>query len=205
MPEKNAHSKRKSLLKKLLLLTLVPVILIAAAYLWIASQFEVYQVPNTAGMLPTLSEGDLVIVKKSGARIAHYGQLVAFASPEDHSQTLIMRLMAKPGDSLEYRQQSIWLNNQLISLKELSRDHDTITLEETIGTKGYQVQLQERFSPVYPDNQLELPDRQYFLMGDNRYRANDSRRFGPVLENLISGVVYGVLKKDGRWLDGNGI
>ena len=42
------------------------------------------------------------------------------------------------------------------------------------------------FAPV------TVPNEQYFLLGDNRSAAIDSRTFGPVLENAIFARVFAV-------------
>lgn len=76
---------------------------------------------------------------------------------------LVLRVVGTPGDVVVARDGELYVND--IRLDEL----DT-----------------EPFGPI------TVPNEQYFLLGDNRSAAVDSRTFGPVLRNAIFGRVFAV-------------
>jgi signal peptidase I len=83
--------------------------------------------------------------------------------PDADDRTLVLRVAAGPGQIIEARDGSVFV--------------DDVKLDD-IET--------ERFGPI------TVPNEQYFLLGDNRSAAVDSRTFGPVLENAIFARVFAV-------------
>jgi signal peptidase I len=79
-------------------------------------------------------------------------------------RTLILRVAAGPGDVIEGREGTVFV--------------DDVKFDD-IAT--------EPFGPV------SVPNEQYFLLGDNRTVAVDSRTFGPVLGNAIYARVFAVV------------
>ena len=78
-------------------------------------------------------------------------------------RVLVLRVAAGPGDVIEGRDGTVFVDEVKFD------DIDT-----------------EPFAPV------TVPNEQYFLLGDNRSAAIDSRTFGPVLENAIFARVFAV-------------
>ena len=78
-------------------------------------------------------------------------------------RTLVLRVAAGPGQVIDARNGTVYV--------------DDIRFDE-IET--------EAFGPV------TVPNEQYFLLGDNRSAAFDSRTFGPVLGNTIFARVFAV-------------
>jgi signal peptidase I len=78
-------------------------------------------------------------------------------------RTLVLRVAAGPGDVIVGRGGTVFVDDVKF---------DDITTEP--------------FGPV------TVPNEQYFLLGDNRATAIDSRTFGPVLENAIFARVFAV-------------
>jgi signal peptidase I len=78
-------------------------------------------------------------------------------------RVLVLRVAAGPGDAIESRAGRVFVND--------------IKLDD-ITTK--------------PFPRRTVPDEQYFLLGDNRSAAVDSRTFGPVLGNAIFAKVFAV-------------
>jgi signal peptidase I len=76
-------------------------------------------------------------------------------------RTLVLRVAAGPGDRIVARAGSVFVNGVKF---------DDITTE--------------------PFGPLTVPNEQYFLLGDNRSVAIDSRTFGPVLGNAIFARVF---------------
>jgi signal peptidase I len=78
-------------------------------------------------------------------------------------RTLVLRVAAGPGDVIVGRAGTVFVNNVKF---------DDIT--------------------TAPFGPITVPNEQYFLLGDNRSAAVDSRTFGPVLGNAIFGRVFAV-------------
>jgi signal peptidase I len=78
-------------------------------------------------------------------------------------RTLVLRVAAGPGDVIVGRGGAVYVNDIRI---------DGITTP--------------------PFKSVTVPNEQYFLLGDNRTGAIDSRTFGPVLGNAIFGKVFAV-------------
>lgn len=76
-------------------------------------------------------------------------------------RTLVLRVAAGPGDVIVARQGSVFVND--VKFDDLQ---------------------------TAPFGPLTVPNEQYFLLGDNRSAAIDSRTFGPVLEDTIFARVF---------------
>ena len=187
----------KRLTKLILLACLLPL----ALYALVMVRYQVFEVPNSAAMLPTLEEGDFVFVRRAGASDLDYGQLVAFRVPGNESEVFIMRLMGKPGDEITYQQGNILLNDQSLATSTVSGSQRHT--EETLAGKSYTIVPVGDLSAAYTDNTWVLQEQLYFVLGDNRNNARDSRLLGGVPSQNIIGPVSGVWKESkGSWVKG---
>jgi len=78
-------------------------------------------------------------------------------------RTLVLRVAAGPGEIIEGREGTVYV--------------DDVKFDD-IATEPFEA--------------VTIPNEQYFLLGDNRSAAIDSRTFGPVLENAIFARVFAV-------------
>jgi signal peptidase I len=131
----------------------------------------------TASMVPTLHEGDRVLVNKLSYDLhdVHRGDVVVFERPEasedDHPEDdikdLIKRVVALPGETIEAREGSVYIDGRLLDEPYLPEGTTTDSLPET-----------------------EIPEGHVFVMGDNRGNSQDSRVFGAIDEELIVGRAF---------------
>jgi signal peptidase I len=183
--------------------SLIELVLIVAVALGLALGIQAflvkpYRIPS-ASMVPTLTEGQRVLVNRIGMRFGHpeIGDVMVFHPPEgavqnggngkcevqppdgqvcnDHTPTksdtnFIKRVVAGPGDRLAIRDGHVVLNGKL--QKE--------PFAEPCGP-----------SPDcnFPD-EVTIPAGEYFMMGDNRGASDDSRFWGPVPEDWIIGQAF---------------
>ena len=93
------------------------------------------------------------------------GDVVVFQSPQDSKQDFIKRIIGVPGDLVEIRASTVFLNGR--------------QLEEpyTQGNTG---------GCTTPCS-WEVPEDSYFVLGDNRSGSSDSRMFGFVPEESVIG------------------
>src|SRR5262249_53281572 len=93
-------------------------------------------------------------------RTIHRGDIVALWSPENPNMRLVKRVVGLPGETLEVRHRDVYINGH--------------KLDEPYAVRidPREVDRRDNFGPV------EIPDGDFFLMGDNRDNSNDSRFWG---------------------------
>jgi signal peptidase I len=169
---------------------------------------EAFKIPS-ASMEGTLLAGDFLLVNKLvygaevplvGARTPRVrdprrGDVVVFQWPRDRSKNFVKRVVGVPGDTLRMENGTLFLNG----LAQLERFANRMRLRDKYETDfGWQAtHLSNRTADYRPtrDNwgPLVVPDRNYFVLGDNRENSLDSRYWGFVPDSLIRGqplVVY---------------
>lgn len=126
---------------------------------------EPFWIPS-GSMEPTLMPDDRILVSKLDYRFGEpsRGDVVVFKYPLDPSKNYIKRLIGLPGETIEIRDQKLYINGR--------------PLEEDYLPEDLQV---DDFGPVV------IPEGSYFMMGDNRDDSLDSRYWGPLSEELIIG------------------
>ncbi len=118
-------------------------------------------------MQPRLVDQERIFVNRFIYRFSeiHKGDIVVFWYPRDRSKSFIKRVLGIPGDEVEIRHGSVFVNGSKVEEPYLDpqfRDQDS---------------LGRRIVP---------PDR-YFVLGDHRSSSNDSRNWGFVPRELIYG------------------
>jgi len=137
--------------------------------------YDVFNIP-TGSMAPTLEIGDKVIVDTRYYRQhqPERGQVIVFLSPKDHKTKFIKRIIGIPGDFIAIKNHVVSVNGKVIMEPYIDPD--------------------ENISQTFPDATYQIPQNQYFVMGDNRDHSADSRIWGNVPKQNISGkaerIVY---------------
>jgi len=108
-------------------------------------------------MSPTLENGDILILDKVTYKIFDIkrNDIIAFYSSK--SKYLIKRVIGKPGDYIEFINNQLYVNNQLVQEEYLP--DDVITENFSLQDIGYSV----------------IPEDMYLVLGDNRENSSDSR------------------------------
>ena len=118
-------------------------------------------------MQPNLADQERIFVSKF---IYHFsdigrGDVIVFWYPNDVSKSFIKRVIGLPGDRVEIRKGDVYIDGKRLG-------------EPYIG-------------PKYRDDSfhriVEVPFRQYFVLGDHRSSSNDSRSWGFVPAAQIFG------------------
>jgi signal peptidase I len=104
------------------------------------------------------------------------GDVVVFKYPEEPERDFIKRVIGLPGDRLELRRKKILINGQAI-------DEPYVHLLEPPPADGASPSddLRAWYGPV------NVPEHQYFMMGDNRDNSQDSRYWGFLPESYVKG------------------
>ena len=167
---------------------------------------EAFKIPS-GSMERTLLVGDFLLVNKLvyGAEVPLTGQrlpairtpargdVIVFQYPEDRTKNFVKRLVGVPGDTLEMREGILVRNGQ-----RLREGYVTHTdpggdsgAEEFRWQRDYLVRTAEARLGYHPSRNnwgpLIVPDRNYFVLGDNRDNSLDSRYWGFVPDSLVRG------------------
>ena len=143
----------------------------------------IYQPVKVEGtsMLPELADQERIFVNKFVYRLEPIsrGDVVVFRYPLDPSKSYIKRVVAVAGDRVKIDEGAVYVNG--VALTELyvpAPYRDTRSYPETV-----------------------VPPQSYFVLGDHRSLSNDSRDFGPVAADYVSGkavFAYWPVDKAGR-------
>ena len=168
---------------------------------------EPYRIPS-GSMLPGLVVGDFILVKKYefGVRLPlsnlkiinnnkpNYGDVIVFQYPQDRKINYIKRVVALPGDYIEYIDKQIYINGLKYKLIQTSNDiistidlSDNYLFIENNGQSQYPIMKNESRDQSFS---YTVPDNTYFVLGDNRDNSNDSRYWGPVPESHLIGKAF---------------
>lgn len=133
-------------------------------------------------MDPTLADGERVIALKN-TKINRF-DIVTFPAPDVADKNYIKRVVGMPGDSIEYKNDTLYINGEKTEESYLEQFKSEVTDGSPFT---YDFTLEE------VTGETKVPDGKYFVMGDNRRNSKDSRMIGFIDEKNISGDVKFVL------------
>ncbi len=137
------------------------------------------------------------------------GDVVVFRYPRDPAVAYIKRVIGLPGDRLEYRGKQLFINGQSADLTGLPDDPlnpGYQQFDERLNEVSHRIQMLANgrwgLAGLWPGLQLhresdgtiswayQVPERQYFVMGDNRDNSSDSRIWGTLPEDNLIGKAF---------------
>ena len=180
--------------------------------------FEPFRIPS-GSMMPTLTQGDYIFVKKYqyGLRLPvletkiietgepKRGDVVVFRLPSNPSINYIKRVVGLPGDKIEYRRHRLFVNGVIVQTvrdEVQPLDGKVPRFTESLGERDHAVLL-EKTGNRPGDGSYTVPEGHYFMMGDNRDRSKDSRFIGAIPETHLVGEAVRIwMHMDGlEWPD----
>jgi signal peptidase I len=145
------------------------------AFVWVFTHgvAQATVVPSES-MNPTILAGDHFFLDKVAfpanypqalqkylpVRAIHRGDIAAFWSPESPGIRLVKRVIGLPGETLEVRNRSVYINGY-----KLDEPY-------AVHLDPREFDRRDNFGPV------TIPADSFFMMGDNRDNSNDSRFWG---------------------------
>ena len=106
------------------------------------------------------------------------GDVVAFAFPGAKNQKYIKRIIGLPGETIEIKDGSVFINNQKLIEPYVKISTYPLRSDQTKWTMGKD---------------------EYFVLGDNRFNSNDSRVWGALPKNqLIGKAIWSIYPKN-KW------
>ncbi len=130
-------------------------------------------VVSGASMVPTFENGNYLIVDKISYKFTDpkRDDVVVFKYPKDQTKFFIKRIIGLPNETVDIRGSVVTITNV---------DHpEGLTLNEP-----YVKNIANNATHV------ELKSDEYFVMGDNRSGSSDSRYWGAVKKNLLTGRAF---------------
>ena len=168
---------------------------------------EPYRIPS-GSMIPNLVVGDFILVKKYeyGVKLPllnltilenkqpSYGDVIVFQYPQDRKINYIKRVVGMPGDYIEYIDKQIYINGQRYKLRQIENNlitdidlSDNNLYIENNGLFKYPIMKNKSRDQNFS---YTVPQKTYFVLGDNRDNSNDSRYWGPVPESHLIGKAF---------------
>jgi signal peptidase I len=141
------------------------------------------------------------------------GDVVVFEYPEDRTVSYVQRIVGLPGDRVAYFSKRLWVNDQEAPRRQVAdyarKDPPGVSLQylERLGGREYPVLIEpdasasiaparafpfkERCTYTAEGVSCPVPEGHYFVLGDNRDNAADSRLWGFVpARNIVGKVEY---------------
>ena len=130
-------------------------------------------------MLPTLEEGNKVVVNKLGYATSDLERFDVIVFHANEKEDFVKRVIGLPGDEIEYREDQLFVNGKKMSEPFLTQYRD-----EVLG--GY---LTGDFTLEDLTGVERVPEGKLFVLGDNRLGSWDSRQFGFISADQVVGKV----------------
>ena len=141
---------------------LLPYIIIVIVVFGIKTYIATPVLVDGSSMLPTLSDKQFLILNRSTKKL-NRNDIVVF----DHDNSkLIKRIIALPGETIEYKDGVLYINDEVVNEDFISNE------------------VRELTGRIYKKT---LGENEYYVMGDNRGGSSDSRDFGAITKSEIRG------------------
>jgi signal peptidase I len=151
-------------------------VVVLAVILYFGISFAVQAVHvEGLSMYATLDDNDYLIANKIDYRLhaPQRGDIIILRPPSDNSKDFIKRVIALPGEKLLIRDSIVYINGHRLDEPYLPEAWTAINNWPPDGTDG-----------------RVMKSNEYFVMGDNRNRSQDSRIFGPISRDRIDGRAW---------------
>ena len=184
--ERQKATRKKSVVREWVESIIVAFLLAMVIRAFVVQAFKI----PTGSMRQTLLEGDLILVNKFiyGVRAPftdirlpaladpQRGEVIVFIFPGDRKKDFIKRLVGLPGDVIEIKSGTIFVNDKPLITPEFSQRY--------YYNKGDYAELNKK---------ITVPKDCYFVLGDNSASSMDSRYWGFVSKKDLLGkamVIY---------------
>lgn len=128
-----------------------------------------------SSMEPNFHDGQYLLTDKISYRFnePQVGDVIVFKAPPDYQEEYIKRIVAVPGEKIIIKDNRVYKNGNLFEESYIPKETDTNS--GTFAEEG---------------ETLTVPPKNYFVMGDNREHSLDSRSFGFVSLQDITGRAW---------------
>lgn len=161
-----------ALLFLLVVLPIFAVLLFGVIYLFIAQPFQIVGV----AMAPNYVNGQYFIANKLAYKTTEPARsdVIIFKAPKNPEKDYIKRIIGLPRETISISKGDVYVNGN--------------KLDESAYIKAGVKTYAQSF--LHEGQSVTVPEKQYFVLGDNRPFSSDSRDFGFVPEENIIGTMY---------------
>ncbi|MFB1081404.1 signal peptidase I [Jeotgalibacillus sp. JSM ZJ347] len=152
----------------------VGVVIVLVVRIFLFSNYVV----EGASMQPTLQDGNKLVINKIGYQIGDIDRFDVIVFHANESEDYVKRVIGLPGDEVSYEDDQLYINGEYYEepyLEEFRTEEGRLTGDFT---------LEE-----IPGGQIEVPEGQLFVLGDNRQESLDSRIIGFIDQDSVVGKV----------------
>ena len=166
---------------------------VSAVILYAGMSFRFYTLPHN-GMFPAYDAGQRLLIHRHSYRdigeVAR-GDVVLFRHKErDGERIYLWRVVGLPGDLVELQGNELRVNEKPLDYRTLRTEGAYSLVQEKNGEAAYAVAFDRHAARVSLGSaRIYMQADEFFLMGDNRLHARDSRFIGPVKFEAIRGKV----------------
>jgi signal peptidase I len=130
-------------------------------------------------MMPTLQDGNKLVVNKIGFHVGELNRFDVIVFHANEEEDYVKRIIGLPGDKIEYKEDQLYINRKKVEEPYLEKYRKAalggqltgdFTLEEITGSE-------------------KVPKGSLFVLGDNRLGSWDSRHFGFISTDQVVGKV----------------
>ncbi len=152
---------------KKLIKELYPYVIIIIVVVVIRSFIITPVVVSGSSMEPNLNNGDLLLVRKIGYNSSTIERFDIIIIKEGNEE-IIKRIIGLPKEHISYKNNKLYVNDELVEETYSFRDTNDFNLEEICTCTS-------------------IPEGKYLVLGDNRPISKDSRTIGLIDEEDIVG------------------
>ncbi|MFA5931991.1 MAG: signal peptidase I [Candidatus Paceibacterota bacterium] len=167
--EKTQEKTKMQSFWELVRFAFIALIIVVPIRVLIAEPFIV----SGSSMVPTFTNGDYLIIDKISYRLSDpkRDDVVVFRYPGDTTKFFIKRIIGLPNETVDIKGNDVTI---------------------TKGDKTTTLKIDQPFvkNPANNETHFELKGDEYFVMGDNRGASSDSRYWGAVKRNLLTGRAF---------------
>jgi len=164
-------------------------------------------------MLNTIQIGDRLLVSRVVSAI-NRGDIVVYRYPKNPDTQYLKRVVGLPGETIEFRGAHVFING--VELEErrvrVEDSPDLGALHELAsqGSGPYSVYYTQSLDGDSDSHATvvgaeygirapyRIPDGAYFVLGDNRDNSEDSRMYGPIKREAVTGRLLANLSSFSR-------
>lgn len=130
-------------------------------------------------MMPTLQDGNKLVVNKLGYQVGELNRFDVIVFHANEKEDFVKRIIGLPGDKIEYRDDRLYINGQKYEEPFL----------KVYKQKSPGIRITGDFSLMEITGENTVPDGKLFVLGDNRLGSWDSRQFGFISASQVVGKV----------------
>ncbi|ALV21268.1 MAG: signal peptidase I [Carnobacterium sp.] len=174
--KKPKNKKRKTWLEEAFS-TLLYVVIAVIIFLLIRHFLFVPVSVDGESMYPTLHDQDRLILNK--IEETERFDLIVFPAPDDPEKQYIKRVIGMPGDEIMVMDETLYVNGEAVAEPYLEESKSELAPGESFT---------ENFTLASVTGMEKVPENSYFVLGDNRTNSKDSRSFGFIDKETVSGT-----------------